>query len=295
VNRPRGAAFIRDGEKAATVKVKLNGSTIERKKGKGVNSYRVDKQTFKAFGDNVPEEVENLLNVEDINFQSQHDAPFWFSLTAGEVARQLNSIVDLEAIDEVLGRVASRLRKGRIEVDFVAGQLAESEESLKGLAFVPKFLEQYRRIKRRKQGADESRSRADSNAVLVGQAKSYQTRAKSLLDVARVASTLVLRGKKAQSIISRAGDCGRLAESARRLAEIVRQGAPDTSRLEELDGNCRKLEQRTSDILELIKSLRLIEYSRSQCTQELTVIRNRIRQEFRNRCPLCGGQLNGGR
>jgi exonuclease SbcC len=136
-NRPRGTAMVRDGSNGAQVKTLIDGKTIARRRGKGVNVYRIDKHDYKAFGDAVPEDVERLWNVdESVNFQGQHDSPFWFSLTAGEVAKRLNSVVDLEAIDRVLSDVASCVRAARSAIDISTSRVQSVENELESLDFV---------------------------------------------------------------------------------------------------------------------------------------------------------------
>jgi tetratricopeptide (TPR) repeat protein len=119
-NQPKGAGFIREGTKETEVELKIQGSTITRLRGKQENTYQLDGRTFRAFGNDVPEEIAKFLNVGPLNFQGQHDPPFWFTETAGEVSRQLNQIVDLGAIDSILAAIDSSVRKSRGNVELIA-------------------------------------------------------------------------------------------------------------------------------------------------------------------------------
>jgi len=96
MNRPTGDKFINWDADKTSVRLTIDKKKIVRRKGKGNNSYTLDKQEYKAFGNDVPQPIANLVNMSDINFQGQHDAPFWFCETAGEVSRQLNAIINLE-------------------------------------------------------------------------------------------------------------------------------------------------------------------------------------------------------
>ncbi len=136
-NRPLGDACVREGAERSTVKLLVDGRTIRRRRGKGINSYELDKQRFEAFGNNVPEQVENLLNLSDANVQGQHDPSFWFSLSPPEVARQLNQVVDLDVMDAVVARVAARVRSVGAEQGVVAKRLTEAQGELEGLSYVP--------------------------------------------------------------------------------------------------------------------------------------------------------------
>jgi len=142
-NRPSGDAFVRDGESTCSVSLWLNDRKVTRRKGKGTNEILLDKQVFKAFGADVPEPIADLLNTGDVNFQAQHDSPFWFSLTAGQVSRELNSVINLDMIDKTLSGVASSLRKARAVEDVCRDRLDETQKQIEELDWVPMMVEEY--------------------------------------------------------------------------------------------------------------------------------------------------------
>ena len=78
-NKPNGNDFIRQGSKKCSVRVEVNGHKITRSRG-AENTYHLDKEVFHAFGNNVPKEIEHVLRMDEINFQGQHDSPFWLNL-----------------------------------------------------------------------------------------------------------------------------------------------------------------------------------------------------------------------
>ncbi len=89
-----------------------DGRRIVRRKGPTVNSYRVDgKEVLGAVGKAVPRAVADLGACGPVNFAGQHDAAFWFCLSPGEVARELDAIVDLAVIDRSMAFNAKRLRE----------------------------------------------------------------------------------------------------------------------------------------------------------------------------------------
>jgi exonuclease SbcC len=146
-NRPLGDGFIRHGEEACSVKLWVDGRKVERQKTKGKNVYSIDGKMLSAVGTDVPEEIQRLLNLTSENFQGQHDAPFWFSLTAGEVAKRLNVIVDLEVIDRSATWLASRLRKARTEQEVAERRLQAAVEEQQRLEFVPELAKDFGAVK----------------------------------------------------------------------------------------------------------------------------------------------------
>jgi len=142
LNKPRGSGFIRWGEKDCSVKVRIDGVDIERVKDSNGNRYIVNGKEYKAIGYDVPPDVASLLALGPENFQQQHDSPFWFNLTPGELGKELNKIVDMEIIDKALAEVASRLRKEKSVGDVCEQRLAQAKDRTKELEWVPGFVEE---------------------------------------------------------------------------------------------------------------------------------------------------------
>lgn len=147
LNRPRGDGFVRHGTKEAAVRIRVDGKTVERRKGTA-NLYKAGKEIYRAFASDVPEPVENLLGLREVNFAGQHDPPFWFNLTAGEVAKELNRIVDLELIDKVNGELASRLRKVKSKQEVVEERLWEAKGRVAELGWVAEADKALREVER---------------------------------------------------------------------------------------------------------------------------------------------------
>jgi exonuclease SbcC len=111
-NKPSGDAFIRHGQKTVSVTLRTESHKITRSKGKK-NLYLVDGKPLVSFGQAAPEEVTKAIRMGPLNFQFQHDAPFWFSDAPGQVSRNLNAIVDLSVMDTTLSNLATGVRQAR--------------------------------------------------------------------------------------------------------------------------------------------------------------------------------------
>jgi DNA repair exonuclease SbcCD ATPase subunit len=112
-NRPGGDFFRSDWGGETSCKIEINNHVIERVKNDTENLYILDndyKNPFKAFGQDVPEEIKKILNMSSVNFQYQMDAPFLFSNSSGEVARYINEIINLDIIDKTLANI-SKIKK----------------------------------------------------------------------------------------------------------------------------------------------------------------------------------------
>lgn len=138
LNRPGGDSFINWEADAANVFLVADGVTVARlRTTKGGNEYGLrsdgDKQLFKAFGTGVPDPVAELLNVDEGNFQGQHDASYWFSDTPGNVAKKLNAIINLDIIDDVLGRLNGKVKAYRKRADDTEDRITRHTAALDDL------------------------------------------------------------------------------------------------------------------------------------------------------------------
>lgn len=154
-NSLTGEAFVRHGCKATTVTLSIGDSTVQRTKGGRTNTYELDGAAFSALGiGGVPEPIAKLLHVCELNFQGQHDSPFWFGVGAGEVSRQLNAIVDLQAIDTALEHVASASRQAAVEERVVAGRVEALTQEVDELRAKQGRVRAFRQLRLQQQDMD---------------------------------------------------------------------------------------------------------------------------------------------
>ena len=115
-NKPAGDALQSHWAEDARVDIELDdGNTISRVRTKTKNLYILNGKEFSAFGQGVPQEIRDVLNMEDLNFRSQMDAPFLLSQSPGEVAQVLNRIVNLDVIDTAQSNI--RKKKAGVEAE----------------------------------------------------------------------------------------------------------------------------------------------------------------------------------
>ena len=119
-NKPEGSHFVSHWLENEKGKLKGNtectlhvdGNVIERIKGK-TNEYILNGESLKAFQRDVPEDIVNILNLDEANIQHQSDNFFLLNLPSTKVAEELNKIVNLEIIDESVNVVNQKLRESK--------------------------------------------------------------------------------------------------------------------------------------------------------------------------------------
>jgi len=151
LNDLAGDEFIKEGEKQSQILLRFRHNKKEFKavriRGSGDNTYELNGTEFKAFGTSVPANIAALFRVSEINFQSQHDSPFWFSESAAEVSRQLNSIVDLTVIDTTLAKIVAMVRQAQGRKDLIKERLAEAEQEYEKLKDQQPRIDEFKELK----------------------------------------------------------------------------------------------------------------------------------------------------
>lgn len=259
-NKPAGTAFIREGSKATNVELFVDGKTILRHRSASVNTYELDGQELKAFGNDVPPEVLKLLNLSSVNFQGQHDSPFWFSETAGEVSRQLNQIVDLGVIDSTLAYLDKELRAGRDRVRVGEERLKEAKARRSSLKSVREMDAGLVRIESL---AEEAASLGQGLARTRDQVRGFRilSDGSERLALANGAVAGALKsGRDWENSRNRTETARELVRKARELEEIAGRQVPDVDpliRLKEVSREARKRRELADELTERARTLSL--------------------------------------
>lgn len=114
-NRPSGNDFRSRWGGITSSKVCVEEGFVIRKKDK-VDEYirklpGKKPLSLKAFRTEVPQEISEILNLNDINLQQQLDRHFLLSKTPGEVAVYFNKIAKLDKIDLGMTNVQKKIRE----------------------------------------------------------------------------------------------------------------------------------------------------------------------------------------
>ena len=132
-NRPNGTGYILTGKEQCRVQVQTTDGVVLREKGKGKNTYRINKEKPIKPGTDVPPEVKEILRLDTTNIQDQKDLYFLLNLSPGKVAKKLNEVVGLDEMDRALKDINSRARKVKAEQVFVKEEMDAAEASVKAL------------------------------------------------------------------------------------------------------------------------------------------------------------------
>ncbi len=128
-NEPGGTAFRSHwGGRTVVDAVLDDGTVVRRVRSDKDNFYQVGEQKYRGFGRKVPQEVQRALNLTDLNFHRQLDSPFLLADTPTQVAKRLNSIANLEAVDVFVGHLSGQIRAKQADIRSAGARLAQLEE-----------------------------------------------------------------------------------------------------------------------------------------------------------------------
>jgi len=127
-NRPLGDAIRSNWGGKTVIEMFTDDAHIVRTKDK-TDEYILGDQHFKAFRTDVPDEIQQALNLTEINLQQQLDAPFLLSLSPGQVAEHFNKVAKLEQIDKATSNVNGSIR----ELEQSIGREATKDKPATGL------------------------------------------------------------------------------------------------------------------------------------------------------------------
>ncbi len=287
MNKPSGDKMISWGADKTTVRLYIDDQRIIRRKGKGINSYKLDKEEFRAFGNNVPQPIADLVNMDDLNFQGQHDKPFWFCETAGEVSRQLNSIVNLEVIDRTLSNIDGGIRDANAEIKLTKKRLEDAEEQQKELAFVISLDAELSHVEELEKESRQKAVELARMAEIVKEGSRYRGDRKKARRLAVGGDTALEAGLEWRKIRGKAESLGILLKSASQETRMIDACPPDINLLDTLKTkwNCWRVE--IDGLESMIKDITNHEEELWKRKNEAETASENLNKVTKGRCPLC--------
>jgi DNA repair ATPase RecN len=289
-NRPLGDGFIRYGSKSTAVKLWSDSGQVERRRG-SVNTYTVDTKVLEAFGVEVPGDVLRVLKIDSVNFQGQHESPFWFDLSPGDVAKQLNAIVDLSLIDKTMKKLNSRLRTAKAELSVCQQRLEKASEEHTSL----EWIEDVNVLLIKVESLEKS---CGDLVVRIGNLKWAISKADgSLLESVRL-NELVLLGEAAVRVglVSKQDwkkieYLNELIVAARECQDVLDREIPDLTEIDRLATQAAGARDRTSVLASTVKIQGDLACHVDEMSAGLKRAERKLKDETGDVCPLCGNYM----
>lgn len=287
-----GSEYVREGAKSAEARITTDaGHKIARRRnanGQG-NEYEMNGEVYKSFGLGVPSGIAETLSLSKINFASQHDAPFWFAETAGEVSRQLNAVIDLSVIDESLSFIGGIVRNAQSKKTVREESLAEAEAELEEAA-------------KQKDRIDDFKTIREQNKHLQSVAAESQ-RLSSLMEKIRSndAKRLKQMAEEQEQLVASARRVLKLKRSRNELAEIISgirnyraksHGPPPFGEVAAKHKEWMEAADSREELHSLIHAITRAHDRQKNASAELEEAEEEFHQQIKGKvCPLCQNKI----
>ena len=96
------------GAKSCKVLLEVDGHTVVREWSKSLNSYTLDGTPFCSFRTDVPAQIADIINIDNVNIQTRRDLPFMVYWKASESADQFSQMMDISEINTSI-RVCNKM------------------------------------------------------------------------------------------------------------------------------------------------------------------------------------------
>jgi len=290
LNDISGDGFISRGAEEAVAILELREKDgrafkIVRRKGKE-NLYKLDGEVFRAFGaNNVPDSISRVLQLSEVNFQGQHDFPFWLGeRNAGEVSRQLNAVIDLSIIDQSVSKIGSALRSAREKASVSGERLREKKAKLESLAGSEARIKKFDDAKSKWDRAEKASADFGALKLIIETAESYDL--PFLENREAAAKELYDKASLLRKIASEEANLRVLAE--RIEAETERAGAvPDFSPVESAWEELSVAESEELNLSELVSE---IESGEAWLADQEKRAKALLAGLSKIQCPTCGAK-----
>lgn len=294
-NKPSGDSIIRWGASKTSVRITDDNNNkvkrIKRLKGKVKNLYKLNDKEFKAFGNKVPDEIQKTLGLSAINFQGQHDAPYWFSKTAGEVSRELNIIVNLDIIDSTLSTILSGIQATKTLTTMTETRRDNFKEEKNGLKYVKDMNTALKLIESLSKQKDENAVALTRVAKLVESGISHayiREIAKAQLSGANLA---VETGNRRRQISKKVKSLSMLIFEVNNLNKTLTLSIPSSDVVDNMYSELEAVRVLRITIEEIINDLIIKWEIICQQKRKYQTAEARLKKEMGKICPLCETKL----
>ena len=299
-NRPSGDAFRSNWGGDTLVEIIMENAEIGRYKTKSDNSYILEESEFKAMGTNVPDEILDALNLNEINLQQQLDSPFLLSNSPGEVAQHFNKVANLEQIDVGIKRLISWVKELNQEVGNQESNLINLRFDLERFDFLPKLEQAVEALELKDSILTQSRSSLQKLKSHLFQIANTEKEIQDESEILRMESpvdSLLTKIKLRDQAIKDYEDFERLVDTILDLQEEIELGAILISAEPKVDTLLTKIKtieserSKLSNLRSLLGSIELTQATIINGTTWLEETEKEFHDSMPDICPLCETEI----
>ena len=296
-NRPSGEAYRSHWGGSTEVCVHTaEGVVITRQRDK-TDMYRLGAAEFKAFGVDVPLEIQEALNINEVNMQFQLDKPFLLMSSPGEVANHFNKIAKLEQIDNTRKGIEKALNQKKEDLRRQEANEKEHKTELEKYAYLEKLeqaVEVLEEMEAQVQGLRSSQSKLKTTVNGIAEAEEEIQQYKPLISLepkvrslCAMYDELVIIEKDKESLLKLHTRLEELSAQIEEDNTVVAQESlvlPLLKQYEEL----ANLKKQKKILQNLMDDLEENNSKEDTGRQQLKTLEKEYKDTFPDVCPFCG-------
>lgn len=262
---------------------------VERYISDKVSCYKLNGEEFKALNKKVPEKIQQLFSMSDINVQTQFEPPFLITSTSGDVSKLINEMIGLEEMDDMSQKVNTDVKACLNEEKELETNKAAVEKQMASFASLSDFESIYKNasvIYSKLLESDQKHSKINLNTNRI---KIINT------DLAQVNSKLksenmvqVLNNNYSKFIEN--DEQIKKLQNVTKMLERKNIEIPDTTVVSEKYNKLSKISETIISISLLTSKIKKLNETMKKCTESL----NNFEKELDSVkvCPTCGRSWN---
>jgi len=300
-NRPLGDTFRSDwGGDTRVAIYTAEGDVIERIKTSTRNVYVINGKPLTAFGSEVPEQVSEILRMDEANIQSQMDVPFLLAVSPGEAARLLNKAASIDDIDYTISNLRGEYQKISNNIKFNEGKLKDYEEKIKEYDNIPILEGKLEQLEDAEKEREKYEQKLGKLTQLVAGVIRIHTELEKTKNIQQIT-------QKFEQILSEYND---YEEQRKRLDKLEQIAQKVKARREYLKStqyveDCIALVQKAYDeyreyqtkqqtlfkLKHIVGNMTTLNQSIQRIDREISQLEKEFRKLCPDECPLCGAKI----
>ena len=304
-NSLTGTGFINDKQdkNLCIVELTTKNACISRLRSESINSYLIEtedsEQEIKGMGQNVPDEVQKILNMGEINIQRQEDSFFLFDKSPGEVGRYLNTITNLDVTDNSITHAKSRTVSLSGDKTHVEKEIEELIEKLESQIWVVEADKMLSEIEQLNTDIENNTNKYNRLSLITDTLIVIEKKRNDLMPIADLKNNLDSIVKLVDSIadnssrkikLERLIKQGKSLQSDKSLYSAIERLKVDFNAVERLKIDYNKNSVRYSSIENLVNSIDGFKKESISIQLHLDSIEKEFSTIKPNSCPMCGSK-----
>lgn len=269
----------------------------------GKDKYQLNDISFSAIGTKVPEEVQQVFNMSDINMQDQSTYFFLLNETSGYVATYLNKIANISQIDSTTKAIKSELNETKRSIEYEKKNLSEKEKTLESYSFLTQLdleLKEAEKLEKEKEDTEFQIEAITTNLTKITELDSAIVKNKKILNLKPIITDALELIDSLKEIEVKVVKLKNYEDSFNSL-QLELGELQSLSKLKPLVKEAIELQKKESDFKVKLERLDTLLYKVSTIDKQLKIAISNRESEHKlyhselqklGKCFFCGSKLN---